>query len=96
MLLQGTIMAAALLGLMLAIVANGIVVFTVLTMLSPGMRVFRRLLYAGIASVVCVVGTIALDLLFPDPGWSFMILYVQAMMGAALVSLAVLVVRRFR
>jgi len=96
MLLLGSMIAALVLGLMLAVVANCIVVFTVLTMLRPAMRANKRLLYAALASVVCLVGAAAIDLFFPDPGWSFVIRYVQVMMGAALVSIAILVMRRSR
>jgi hypothetical protein len=95
MLLLGSMIAALVLGLMLAVVANCIVVFTVLTMLRPAMRANKRLLYAALASVVCLVGAAAIDLFFPDPGWSFVIRYVQVMMGAAVLAMAYLLVRRF-
>jgi len=96
MLLQGTLMAALLLGLMLAVVATGIVVFALLSAFRPGLGVLRRVVIAALTSLLSVAIVVAMDLAMDGSGWSFAIRYVQVVMGAAVLAVAYLLVRRFR
>ena len=95
MILQGTLIAALFTGLLLAVVATALVLQTMLTLLVPAFHARKRMLVSSATAPVLVAGVVASDILVNSAPVAWTFVYLKAVMGAAVVSVAYLVLRRF-